>query len=511
MVACLKDNGLEPKLYPRVRDDLVQVSVGVSEVGRSLQEYIRGTTSGKRLTNKVLEWDRESLLQMLGAYIDGDGHVPTVGKNRGQLRIRSASRSMLLALADAIRAVGIPCTSNWDMSPGWVTIDPAYGEYWSDGSGCVSVSAKFSEEVTCYSRRGFHRPCRRWSAPPVVAGFTLIKVRLVEEVFLQEEVYNLEVEGHHEYVVGEVLVHNCNKDPSQTRGRIPLAAWDPRMHRIEVVAVYDRKRTAALGDQHLLDAIDRGEFFPVSMGARVKHDICTLCGHVSRSTSEYCDHLRTMMGQVLPDGRLVGAVNIRPRFFDLSAVHVPAAKESGIMAKVASEALPGLGHKAGIRPTKISGEKAAEIDKRVLGNVHQKVVEPLTRGELPIPPLLLRRLATYPMERVLPTLGYGGAVLSPREFTCMALHRGGHHDLAGSVPSRFGFPWSYPESRPDPYPAGDVLGELLQVLRSVFTERSVAPQVLIVRMSRPMPGSSQDSMGGFKTATALPVELVAGL
>ncbi|NIR12965.1 MAG: hypothetical protein GWN86_03025, partial [Desulfobacterales bacterium] len=63
----------------------------------------------------------------------------------------------------------------------------------------------------------------------------------LEEIDLDEEVYNLEVEDVHEYVASEVLVHNCNKDPSKAYGdKVILSVYNPTMHRVQlIVAVHD--------------------------------------------------------------------------------------------------------------------------------------------------------------------------------------------------------------------------------------------------------------------------------
>ncbi|MFB6373602.1 MAG: hypothetical protein ABEN55_10905, partial [Bradymonadaceae bacterium] len=73
-----------------------------------------------------------------------------------------------------------------------------------------------------------------------------------------------------------------------------------------------------------------------SMGARVKHDKCSICGNKARSRSRYCHHLKNQKLQILDDGRQVYAINPRPRFVDLSFVVVRAAPESVVLEKVAS-------------------------------------------------------------------------------------------------------------------------------------------------------------------------------
>jgi hypothetical protein len=131
------------------------------------------------------------------------------------------------------------------------------------------------------------------------------------------------------------FVHHQNKDPNRAFGKVVLWTWNPRMHRAELIIVLDKKLALQHGAQHVIDRILAGEFPDVSMGCRVPYDICTICGHKSRTRKDYCSCIRHFgMGKFLDDGRQVGVINTYPRFFDISFVFIGADKTAKVMCKL---------------------------------------------------------------------------------------------------------------------------------------------------------------------------------
>lgn len=166
-----------------------------------------------------------------------------------------------------------------------------------------------------------------------------------------------------------------NQDPSLTIGeRVCCAAYNDKMHRVELI-VYVSKEKAP----DLIEKIDSGVPIPWSMGAKLPYDICSVCMNVATRREDYCDHLKNMKNHVLPDGSKVFSWNWFPRFFDISAVVVPADRSAYSLRKVASaggpfEALPpeqglvrapvGMEKFAGLFDF-LSGTKKAAIEKEV--------------------------------------------------------------------------------------------------------------------------------------------------
>lgn len=266
VTACLEENGLHVGVLPLPQRGTVMLSACSKKLHAKLSQYITGTLSSKTLTSKVLTWDARSLEQLLGTYIDGDGHVAAAGKNKGQLRIRSSSRQMLHVLGDIVRSLEIPCALNWDAPPHEMAqLLPEYGPYWSSGSGCVAVSAFYSAKL-CKLSRKVEIYQGREPSPEIYDGAYLVRVTDTECIDLDEEVFNLEIEGPQHYVANEVIVHNCNKDKRKSFGKVVLALYHRRMHRVELVIEIDKTQARGFGHDSLIDMLERGENPPVSMG-----------------------------------------------------------------------------------------------------------------------------------------------------------------------------------------------------------------------------------------------------
>jgi len=222
--------------------------------------------------------------------------------------------------------------------------------------------------------------------------------------------------GHKTFLQAERYRHHVNKDPSKSYGGIVLSVWNPHMHRVEVMVRHDRERAKELGAYDIIQDLDDGKPRQISMGCRVPFDVCTVCGHVSRTPRDYCGHLKTRMGSINSDGSITGAVNFFPRFFDLSDVFVPAAKESGVLMKVAHILSQTPGEK---RAAKM---KRADIDKRILPNTGKPDVNDISKCEPDLPKHLLTR---GDMGDLVSTLSALGIVMKPHEFQRASLHRMG--------------------------------------------------------------------------------------
>ena len=212
--------------------------------------------------------------------------------------------------------------------------------------------------------------------------------------------------------------HHANKDPSKSYGGIVCAVWNPTMHRVELIVRHDREAAKRVGAEDIVKDFDENKPRQISMGCKVPFDVCTACGHISRTPHDYCVHLKTQMGSVLDDGAVVGAVNFFPRFFDLSDVFVPAAKESGTLMKVAS---------AGVEAGRVRyREKRAEIGKTVTPNVGHEAMKDVIRQEPDLSPSVLR-LGGF--SELLTTLAGLGIVLKPSEYQYSALQHSGMSGL----------------------------------------------------------------------------------
>ena len=125
-----------------------------------------------------------------------------------------------------------------------------------------------------------------------------------------------------------------NSNPRFTTGEaVSCAAYNEKMERVELI-VFIKDSLAP----EIVTQIDNGEPIPWSMGCRVPFDVCSICGHVARTTRDYCQHTRHGgLGSFDREtGRRVSVYNYYPSFFDISHVFVPADRSAFMLQKVAA-------------------------------------------------------------------------------------------------------------------------------------------------------------------------------
>lgn len=168
-----------------------------------------------------------------------------------------------------------------------------------------------------------------------------------------------------------VFRHHINKDPAKAIGKVLFAIYNERMHRVELIAEVD----ASLGSD-IESRIALGDFPLTSMACKTPFDVCSVCGNKAHTRQEYCEHLTTQLGQLMPDGRRVMALNVGPlKFFDISIVIRPADVTSGVLQKVAQQNIMAVGSAEMAEIEKIgetkeaSHRKLADIIKEISGEV----------------------------------------------------------------------------------------------------------------------------------------------
>ncbi|MAP23592.1 MAG: hypothetical protein CL582_21905 [Alteromonadaceae bacterium] len=318
--------------------------------------------------------------------------------------------------------------------------------------------------------------------------------------------------GYRTFFDAGIYRHHKNKDISKSTGKVVHAVYNPIMHRVELILRIDRQKASLEGHEDLVSRLDSGEHPAVSMGCRVKYDICSICGHKSKTRADYCSHTRTMMGKVFPDGRKVFVYNPSPRFFDLSFVVIGADRTSYAMAKVASvmggsSAL--AAEEAGIRDgynVKILKEKMAAKSKisRMLKEVpamSAKVMPSISRHEPSISRGILDRMGGCPAHKALTTASSAGIVLKPHEYQRIILIRIGKRPLADRLdhagrvfePS-MNVDRSINLGRPEHFshPIRDLLMNIISK-RSMF-DPVITKRITIIRSARPSTEHSSPSI-----------------
>lgn len=217
-----------------------------------------------------------------------------------------------------------------------------------------------------------------------------------------------------------VFRHHVNKDPSIAIGKVIYSYYNPRMHRVELVAELDKYLASA----ELL-AIEAGNFPMTSMACHTPYDVCSICGNEAHSRAMYCQHLNTQLGKILPDGRKVMSLNSGPlKFFDISIVIRPADVTSSVLQKVAgsndmpivgsAEAaeLEGIAYGSEKRASikKLATEKAADFIKEIPGEI-TKANPSLDAilGNIKDPAdIVLDHLKDYPLSDIINTFAHLG-------------------------------------------------------------------------------------------------------
>ena len=263
------------------------------------------------------------------------------------------------------------------------------------------------------------------------------------------------------------------------------------MHRVELVVYLDRAKCKKWAAYDIIERIERGEFPDVSMGCKVPFDVCTICGHKSKTRKDYCSHASSMMNKILPDGRKVAVRNDFPRFFDISFVFIGADKSAKVLAKLAQRgrqvclgdfcAVPQLSADLGevftspdikeklsevrhvqgcacgvcttnaktagfaLRPKSASHSKLSEIIKEVpAGPFFEKDLPRVEKSEADIPSHVLNGIAAnHKLDDVLSSTSSLGIVLKPKEFQRIVLIKSSPHgrslaDRLESLNSVFG-------------------------------------------------------------------------
>jgi len=377
----------------------------------------------KKLSREVLGWRPELQLELLGAYANGDGTGPV----DGSLKLSTSS---------------VDLANQWLLILPRLGILPSLGEL-SHKAGSGKSNTNTIEYVVHIGKQWaqrLHKVCGKIQKVEIlksknsrmIIGGRMIAtpIREYDSIYVETDVFNLEVEEDNSYLVEGMAVHNC----------------------------------------------------------RVPEDYCYICGHASKTRDDYCIHMRPPPelrekygpNKVIPDGRVCCVINKKPRFFDISFVFIGAEKTAKTMAKLASrgdqlcfgdvcsrpmlsaevydlaekrssmsepvhlEKAASCGSSCGIEPAgdvmeKLAAgfriktsqeEKLSEILKRVPGRFVRKLSS-LRRTEPDLPgPLVTAFSRRFPLRDVLGGFGRLGIVLKPHEFQRAALTRMGEESFA---------------------------------------------------------------------------------
>lgn len=338
--------------------------------------------------------------------------------------------------------------------------------------------------------------------------------------------------------------HHINKPTSQHYGQVLLAVYNPVYHRVELIIGVDHSLAP-----DIIANIENGIYPVYSMGCKIPYDICSICGNKAPNRKYYCEHLRYKLGTIdLRTGRKVYAINIRPKFFDISIVVVPADKTAMTLRKVAFSVPQGILDANGrVVSSAEKAEKVATLSKvstmekeitsappasediidtdklvnnEAVRNAVQGIIETKSL-ERRIPNHLIDRMCSIAtMPEILSTMLSCAIMPKPQEFQRIFLISRGARTFADKLDNAN----ACFDPRVEHYDAehpkfvnelgieeGNVRGDLAELLQPYFSDRSCAAPFLLKRMTlmvkegyektlppsyiaQPTPAESQNSM-----------------
>jgi len=207
----------------------------------------------------------------------------------------------------------------------------------------------------------FYGPNRNgdaWPERPLQVGQT----RITEDQVLPKHYKTFETNAN-------VFKHHVNKDPNKKIGDVLRAFYNWPMHRVELLLSLDNRNA-----QDIVERIEHDEYPAVSIGCKVKYDVCSLCGNKAPSRKQYCTHAKRNLGELTKSGKKIFVWNPAPNFFDISMVRRPADKHGYMMKKVA-EAVPE------IRSSALLGEYVDVMGRKIAGLKKMSLIDKILKGE----------------------------------------------------------------------------------------------------------------------------------
>ena len=257
------------------------------------------------------------------------------------------------------------------------------------------------------------------------------------------------IERHHTFVTNaKVFKEHDNKPTSPSYGHVVFSWYNPKMHRVELILAIDKVK-----GKEFIDRQARGEQLEVSMGCKVREDVCSICGNKARKRSDYCEHILRDKRKIYPDGRQPYMINYNPTFFDISIVRRRADKIAYVLEKVASrdttvsslnaqafdelDSLIPFAEPPQVFDIEEDFEKTANVEKRasdldklaMIKRIQSEAVKVLNTGieeamplieatEPDLPPALLDAMAKkHRLEDIMTTFTVNAIPMKPEEFT----------------------------------------------------------------------------------------------
>lgn len=352
------------------------------ELGKKLKQYAGHKAQEKKLHPDVMLWDEGSQFKLLGSYLNGAG-----GVYKGAAYFSTCNFVLANQIHQLLLRVGIVSSVNTIRHKESNLVKKETIEYQ------IWCGTDTSFKLEAYTRKKGLRKSQNINDKRFIAeGYLWSPIVDISTEDCNETVYNIAIDsGEYDrdsYQINGVALHNC----------------------------------------------------------KVPYDVCSICGNKAKTRAQYCDHLRYHMNKIPPGyNKKAYALNLQPKFFDISFVLVGADRIAKVMKKIAH--VPMEKTAFGLSNSKIAERKQAEIEKQVPSNTEPNTVKVLEEigergGELlhdcekPIPKQIILKITSTStpgpsfLNKVLSSLLTAGIKPHVNEFQNIALRALGKPDLA---------------------------------------------------------------------------------
>ena len=204
-----KDNGYSVSIYERPKKTITTVEVYSKELAEEFAFLFGEYSWGKYISDKVMVQDQELLRELVIGYSNGDGGICSEFKNGKskkvyrQLRMKSVSKQLIVDIKNILLRLGIPSLLYVKTEVKQRSRRPVHELYISQN----------------YLNRLYGLPDDRedWQKAPrnevfEQNGKIFYPIKEIREIDYEGDVYDLNVEIDHSYVVGPMAVHNSGED-----------------------------------------------------------------------------------------------------------------------------------------------------------------------------------------------------------------------------------------------------------------------------------------------------------
>ena len=224
--------------------------------------------------------------------------------------------------------------------------------------------------------------------------------------------------------------HHKNKiDLDPHFGGVKGAYWHPKMRTVLLILEVDNKK-----DPESAEMIAANKALAFSMGCKVPFDVCSICGNKANNIFKYCQHLKFAKNQIMNDGKRVSAINLFPRFFDISKVTKPAFLAGMGLEKIAfveSNDSVDLADYYNIgQYDELPKEDQVWFEDHKIPEYMQETIEKVADSEPNVSMYEIKNVAKKGVENALGAFAYKGIVLKPNEFAAVIFEAAGRHDMA---------------------------------------------------------------------------------